>query len=83
MDGDKQKEVLVIVQKNGGNSNFRVYKLAKEYGQIALQKIQNFEKNINPELDSLTGLVRSHWYEKGDYELDEYYQLVTSEKSNI
>jgi hypothetical protein len=75
MDGDKQKEVLVTVQKNGGNSNFRVYKLAKENGQISLKKIQNFEKIINPELDSLTGLVRSHWYEKGDYEMDEYYQI--------
>ena len=75
LDNDKQKEVLVTVQKNGGNSNFRVYKLVKENGQISLKKIQNFEKIINPELDSLTGLVRSHWYEKGDYELDEYYQI--------
>jgi hypothetical protein len=75
LDGDKQKEVLVTVQKNGGNSNFRVYKLDKQSGQLSLKKIQNFEKIINPELDSLTGLVRSHWYEKGDYELDEYYQI--------
>ena len=75
LDGDKQKEVLITVQKNGGNSNFRVYKLDKQNGQISLKKIQNFEKIINPELDSLTGLVRSHWYEKGDYELDEYYQI--------
>jgi hypothetical protein len=75
LDGDKQKEVLVTVQKNGGNSNFRVYKLDRENGQVSLKKIQNFEKIINPELDSLTGLVRSHWYEKGDYELDEYYQI--------
>jgi hypothetical protein len=75
MDGDNQKEVLVTVGINGGHSKFRVYKLIFKHNHIGLNKIAKFEKLINPEFDLTTGMVRSHWYDRNDYELDEYYQI--------
>jgi hypothetical protein len=75
LDGDKQKEILVTVGKNGGNSRFRVYRLMNEKGEISIKKIRRFEKIINPQYDATTHMVRSHWYERKDYEVDEYYQI--------
>ncbi len=75
MDGDKQKEVMVTVYRNKGHYSFRVYRLVKENEQIVLKKMPRFEELINPEYDAHTGTVRTHWYESGDYELDEYYKI--------
>ena len=75
LDGDNQKEVLVTVAKKGNHPNFRAYKLGKENGQIVLKKIRRFEELTNPKFDASTGLVRAHWSDKGDYELDEFYKI--------
>jgi hypothetical protein len=75
MDGDNQKEILVTVGINGGHSKFSVDKLIFVNYHIALKKIENFEKLVNPEYDPTTDMIRSHWYERNDYELDEYYQI--------
>ena len=75
MDGDHQKEVLVTVEKNGGHAHFRVYRLVQENGQIVLRKIRRFEELINPEYDTATGMVRAHWYDRDDYELDDYFKI--------
>jgi hypothetical protein len=75
MDGDNQKEVMITVEKINGHDQFRVYRLVEHQGQIGLKKIQKFEQLIDPRYDGTTGLVRSHWYDRDDYELDEYYRL--------
>lgn len=75
MDGDGRKEVLVTVEKKGGHSNYRVFKVAQENTRIVLKKIRRFEELINPQYDAATGLVRVHWSDKGNYELDEYYKI--------
>ncbi|MBL7814824.1 MAG: hypothetical protein JNL70_07435 [Saprospiraceae bacterium] len=75
IDGDKQKEVFVTVEKNGGHSKFRIYRLMTEGGDIRLKKIEKMDELINPEYDIATGMIRSHWYERGDFEQDEYYRI--------
>ena len=75
LDGDNQKEVLVSVAVNGNNFKFRVYRLMKDKGKISLTKIRRCEELVNPEYDKATGMVRTHWFEKGNYELDEYYKI--------
>ena len=75
LDGDNQKEVLVTVAKKGNHPNFRAYKLGKENGEIVLKKIRRFEELTNPKFDAATGMVRAHWSDKGDYELDEFYKI--------
>lgn len=75
LDGDNQKEVLVSVAVNGNSFKFRVYRLTKDKDKISLKKIKRCEELVNPEYDKTTGMVRTHWYEKGDYELDEYYKI--------
>ena len=75
LDGDNQKEVLVTVAKKGNHPNFRAYKMGKENGEIVLKKIRRFEELTNPKFDAATGLVRAHWSDKGDYELDEFYKI--------
>ena len=75
MDGDNQKEVLVTVYKNGNYSKHRVYRLVTSNGLIGLKKLGRFEDLINPEFDPQTSMVRSHWLDRNDYELDEFYTL--------
>jgi hypothetical protein len=75
MDGDNQKEICVTVEKNKGHSQFRVYRLLKENDHLVLKKIRRFEELINPVYDKESGLVRTHWYDRDDYELDESYRI--------
>jgi hypothetical protein len=75
IDGDGQKDVFVTIEKNKGHSQFRVYRLAKENEHLVLKKIRRFEALVNPEFDKTTGLVRSHWYDRDDYEMDESYRI--------
>ena len=75
MDGDNQKEVLVTVDKNGNHLKFRVYRLVKNNTLIGLKKISRFDDLINPEFDPTSGMVRTHWFDRDDYELDEFYKI--------
>lgn len=75
MNGDNQKEVLVTVSKNKGHYSFRVYRLVKENDRIVLKKMPRFEELINPEFNAKTNMIRVHWFESDNYELDESYTI--------
>lgn len=80
IDDDNQKEVFVTIYRNKGNSTFRVYRLIHNDGQMALVKIMKLEEVINPEYDKSTRLIRSHWYDKDNYEVDEYYKITQDDR---
>jgi hypothetical protein len=74
IDGDGQKEVGFMVEKNQ-YAKYRIFRIVREKSGIKFKQIKRLEELEKPEFDEETGLIRSHTYGRGGYEVDEYYKL--------